>query len=1199
MVITLLGRRSSAALALRHHRILTTRLGNNNAPLTTLTAATAHQCPSINPPAKSTTVPLLSHRTLHATSSAPFAAQQHASSAPTDDAGGIEKKTGFESLINRRSNRGGRSSRKEKPNYTQVEASMTTLAPEDEWLDDDDDDGIIPALGDKNNVANEYDFGSEHHHESELQDWHKNKEEEFHQLTSTTESTLAKNERDIEAILSLMKGWNIFLSSVTSGLYSQSDFRRQYPQYPPSDFMTSITYDAAEKSESLLAHLLGGGGGGSSSLPPVAEVNAYKLTMSAWSQVFHPHSGDRCENILEQYGERFGGDMNFMPTVDAYKTVLEAHLKSCSSYSTSIEGGSSPGEKALGVLTLLANVHTAGDMFLKPDVELYSHTIAAVRNTLLDWQSRRRFQHEDLSLESDLAGGLLDSLERMESSLEDETKKSKKKDEGVQLSLHQWHCAIRAYADGLAIVSSIPIGDDENNIAERLLMKLEHLLTNNCANILLSIDDAGLSDKDVQNLLGEIQRRVEDSYNCALSSGLTLSKEAGSFPDFTAALNNAVSSEEIFQGMKHRSQESSPDMTFLFPPPISENYRALVECWCECVRKRYSTPESNDAMAKMEELPHLRAERILQQLEMQQTAKPIDGSVYLAVVWAWSQVLNWPAIYRKSDYFFAANAIDELLKNTMDRYANGSVHFSWNGTVTKMYNMVFRLNSKIFKGGEGAMKRSLNLLDQMAYWHKQSEGAIAKPDTFTFGLIMKTVSNSGAQSSASNAETILQRMEDFGVKPRESHYLGVIRAYSRVGRGDVSDPSKAEAILQRVKEKHYKNKSVKPTTAIYTACISAYGGSKNFNSVSKVMELFEELNDLYKETNDEAFQPDSMLYSEVLGAISKANSKKDASLHKALKMLDTMEKSYDSGLIEAGPNRYAYTNLLHAISRSRAPDAASLAQDLMQRMDNRSRQLDDESICPDAHAYTTMIHILSHSKDPDSVERAQKWFMQMKKQYEDGDLGSKPNKVTYTALINCWRHSNRAEAGEEADNIVSMMEAKYEEGDMDLKPDAFVYASAIDAWARCNSLEKAVRAWDIYQRMKKQYLNGNMESKPNNVIITSIIKACGYTKGSRENRQNALKVLLQCLTELKSAKYISPNSLTYRSSLIAVRALVADDAIRRPITATIFETCCRNGHLDETVLQALERVQPDLYVKLPGDIPSKWKQNANGKEARG
>ena len=464
----------------------------------------------------------------------------------------------------------------------------------------------------------------------------------------------------------------------------------------------------------------------------------------------------------------------------------------------------------------------------------------------------------------------------------------------------------------------------------------------------------------------------------------------------------------------------------------------------------------------------------------------MEGSVYVDVIWAWGQVMSWPGIYKNhTDYFFAANAVEGILNRAMSQYANEVVYFHSFGTVTKMYNNVFRLYSKVFKSPDRLVQRSMKLLDEMERWYRQSNGTIAQPDEFTFALLLKTISNSGLHSSASTAEAIIQRMNDFGVMPREKHYLGLIRAHSRVGQMDVPDPKKAESILQEVKDKYDKNKIVKPTSAMYSAVIAAYGGSREYNSVSKVMELFEEVKTLYDTTNDDEFKPDSLLYGAVIDAIAKSKTKNSASLYQAIELLDKMEHSQDIGEIDTGPNKYAYTNLLTAINQTRMKDdGAALAEELFQRMDSRSERYNDESIRPDTQAYTSLIQTFANSKDPDAVDRAQKWFQEMETRAADGDTKCKPNKVTCTALINCWRRSERVEAGEEAENIIHMMERRYEEGDLDMKPDAFVYASAIDAWARSKASEKSTRAWNIYQRMKAQYSKGNLDSKPNNVIVS-------------------------------------------------------------------------------------------------------------------
>ena len=957
---------------------------------------------------------------------------------------------------------------------------------EEDWLDANHDGG-----GGYAHAGGYDDSGGEMR--DELREWHATKEEELRTLSYRVDRTLESSiecESDVGAVLSLMEELVAHSSSVASEMHrhSDSDFRRRNGMYPPSAFMADVTRISAEGAESLLAHLLLGSGG--SLLTPETEVSAYGLAMAAWSHAYHPQAGDRCESILERYGERFGGDMNHTPPIGAYKTVLAAHLMSCSSTSAFDRKGSSPGEKALDLLTLLSSVHTAGDMFLKPDAEMYRLTVSVIRNTLLDWRSRRRFQQPSNddprgALEGNLAAGLLDALERMETSLGGEMKKRRDvNSEGPRLSLRQWYGVIGAYADGLAVASSIPMKNG-GKVSDKLLKKLEQFISENSADIFLSIHDDRMIDIDVRELLEEVQWCVEAAYGSALSSGLRLSKEAGNSFDFNGAVENAMSSEETFQRMRNRAQESPTDEQFLFPLPTPENYRALVNCWCECVRKRYCNPESNHRMANLAELPHLKAASLLRQLEVQLAGQSVDGSIYMDVIWAWGQVLNWPSIYKEqNDYFFAANAVDMILKRAMSQYANEIVYFHWNGTVTKMYNMAFRLHSKIFQGGDKVVKRSLKLLDEMEHWYKQSDGAIAQPDDFTFALILKSISNSGLQSSASSAEAVVQKMNNFGLKPRERHYLGLIRAHARVGQMDVSDPRKAEAILQQVKKIYDQNKSVKPTTSMYSACISAYGGSKEYNSTSKVMELFEELKALYGRTNDAAFQPDSMLYSAVIDAISRATTKSSASLHQAIELLDKMEHSHDTGEADTGPNRYAYTNLLRAITTTRMENGTKLAEELIQRMDSRSRLLNDESIRPDTQAYTSLIQTFANDKQRFAVERAQEWFQHMEKRYKDGDARCRPNKVTCTALINCWRRSERPEAGEEAEKIISMMEKRYEEGDLEMKPDAFVYASAIDAWARSNSPEKAMQAWIIYQRMKSQYSKGNLESKPNNVIVS-------------------------------------------------------------------------------------------------------------------
>lgn len=947
-------------------------------------------------------------------------------------------------------------------------------------LDDGNHDGQYDYTTDK------YDFGVEKETDR-LKLWHETKETEFQQLDIQTikllgsSSSSKKGSSDqIKLIISQLQQWNEFISSITTKM--DFEFRTKNPYYPPSEFMTSITYDAAEKAQSLLMRLTQQEN--ATKIPPGLEVKAHKLVMSAWSNVFHWSSGDRCEEILEVYGQKFGGDMNYMPSMDDYKTVMKAHLKSCSSrYSTTAPTAdgdsavSSPGEKASEILNLLNNVYTAGDLFLKPDVELYSQTIAVVKNTLLDWQMRRRFRESgDASLEKELSLEVCSALDQMETTMAEEAT-AEEKDAKIHSSLDQWRCIIRAYSDAIAVVSRIRLGDDGSNSirsAEQILERLERFVSSNVDAIVQSARE----DESNNTILEEIQRCIEGAYLSKLSSQLLVS-------DFSTALANASSSEEVFNRMKDRSEGAATEESVLFPAPTPDHVKALIRAYVECLRGQYFSPESNRAMDILEELPHLKAQKLLKELEVQQAGRPIDGSVYSDIAWACTQIPHWVSIYKREKYTSATNSAKALLKHTINQYSQGSVNFSSIGTATKMYNYIFDLYSQIassknprnLKIKESSVKQSIELFDDMEYWYKESGGTIAKPDNHTLGLLLKTIFSSGLPSSLECAQTMIQRLAQLGVKPKQRDYLVLMKA--------AKDPTKVEEILNRVKANYDKDQSEKPTTALYSECVSAYARSRHQNSASKVMHLFDELNELYESTSDPDFRPDSILYGATIDAISKSKSRGNTAMFKAMQLLDKMEKQFDAGLIDAAPNRYAYTSILSLICQLRIPDGHVLAEDLLRRMNNRSRQVNDDDILPDAVAYTALLQAFSRSKSPDAIDKANKWFVEMETRYAEGNFDLKPNKITYTALINCWRTSGRPDSGEQAQKVLELAEQRYQEGDYEIKPDAMLYSSVIDAWSRSKSNEKVDRAWDLYSRMRDQYSKGNIDMQPNDIIVSN------------------------------------------------------------------------------------------------------------------
>jgi pentatricopeptide repeat protein len=904
------------------------------------------------------------------------------------------------------------------------------------------------------------------------QEWHSLKQQELRGLSSSADEILTAvsfSNNEIDSILELMMKLRNFNTQITPELHSLSHFRRKHPMYPPSDFMAEVTFEAAAKCQTLLAHLLAG-----NNVIPTAQVKAYKLCMETWSNVYHLSCGDRSEDILEAYGERFGGDMDLAPNLDCYKIVLRGYNRSCSSFFKSETEDDrdgkrqTPGEKASDVLDLLTSV-SAWDLYLKPDLELYSYVLSAIRNTLLDWRGKARQNVIERKKYDELATKAMGAFKEMEMLME--TKKKKFGD----LSLSEWNCIIQSYSDAIAIASKVRLQNNEKleQSAEDLLLKLEDFVLENAD----SIVQVAATDGD-STLLKDMQRNIEGAYVDAIASKLhSTMKRRGHFDNLSSALQNVDLSEEIFLRMKDRSQALSP---FLFPAPTQDHYGALLECVCECLYNEYSASGEN-AMRRLEELPHTKAARLLAELEeMQSTSpdfQPIDGSIYSLVIWAQCQVVLWKSIMQRERFFDVADTVENMLEKAEENYNESLLTFSSSRDATIMYNSIFRFYSKRSKNRSGGMasklsKRTMCLLDGLERWNTTSGGQV-KPDDVTFNLIIKILSDNGLYDEV---ESVHSRMRAFGITPNEKHYHAAMRSLGAPGDCAL----KAESILNEVKGKYSEDGSAKPTTALYTSCISSFGSSAEHNKVAKILGLTKELNDLYVATKDEAFKPDMMFYSAVLDALSK--SKDDAALDHALRLLDELENKHSNGEIDTGPNRITYTTVLHAIAKSSKPNSAKAAEDLMNRMIQRSNDLNDDSLQPDKVTYTALIQALANNRQ---VDRAEKWFREMKAQYLTGNASARPNKMTFTALINCWGNSKRPEASERATELLAMMEEEAENGHFDSKPDAFVYSSIIKLLSKTRSDDKATRVWRLYEQMRSKYESGDVEMKPNNVIVSS------------------------------------------------------------------------------------------------------------------
>jgi len=109
---------------------------------------------------------------------------------------------------------------------------------------------------------------------------------------------------------------------------------------------------------------------------------------------------------------------------------------------------------------------------------------------------------------------------------------------------------------------------------------------------------------------------------------------------------------------------------------------------------------------------------------------------------------------------------------------------------------------------------------------------------------------------------------------------------------------------------------------------------------------------------------------------------------------DTFERMmtmYKSGNDDAQPNSVAWSVLINSIARSKEPEAAAKAQEILFRMK-------DEGVVPNTRLVTSVIDSWQKSGASDAGERAEdllEWLLELYE--EEGDVSLQPNEYTFNA----------------------------------------------------------------------------------------------------------------------------------------------------------------------------------------------------------
>jgi hypothetical protein len=289
---------------------------------------------------------------------------------------------------------------------------------------------------------------------------------------------------------------------------------------------------------------------------------------------------------------------------------------------------------------------------------------------------------------------------------------------------------------------------------------------------------------------------------------------------------------------------------------------------------------------------------------------------------------------------------------------------------------------------QGAQRAEDYLQQMMA-----NESEDAKPDTWSFNIVISAWSKSGATE---RAEGLLLQLRNYhGVsggfektRPNTYTYNCLIACY---GRSTLRDKAqRAHMVLDRMKTMVEKGSG--PDVVTYNSVMNAYAKSRVSNSPQKVEELLRELVEVYETTGDSQLRPNSRSFNVCVDAWAKSNLPNSA--ERILDWIECMQKSVANGRNSIRPNKWTYNAYLQALGKSGKSNIGQTAEDVLEQMEKLVAK-GGIQLKPDVYIYSNVIHCLAVSGADNSLERAFAILSRMEDLHAAGYGDVRPNAYTY------------------------------------------------------------------------------------------------------------------------------------------------------------------------------------------------------------
>jgi hypothetical protein len=628
----------------------------------------------------------------------------------------------------------------------------------------------------------------------------------------------------------------------------------------------------------------------------------FSLVMDAWNQSNSFHCGSKTAEVLDSWGEIYGGDMNLAPTINEFNIVLDAYAKAASKF---YETGnkSLPGESAWDIYSFLCQLN---DVMLLPNVASCAHTINALSHHAFTTKySSRDFQTK---LDGDVAAikafsiwkQMLEKLEHEPNA--DKTLIWRAHNDIIALSSHGMLRRDKITQKDNILATVGRDTEDLFNIIQKKIPREER-----CQLLNISSNQAYLS-----TMLAWTKEQEE---NIAMVSNENISNNV-----VTAVTRAASSVDSLLRKMKENNLNPTP-----------EHYHAVIKAYFNCLHEKVLRSDI-DGTVRGELLPYLKCFELIEEMEEHCipsqdkesfkspiTEKIVPASMYETVIRSFTRTFN-------DDKELACSWVDIekanlVLNCMMDLHERNLLWIEKNQQpLTFALNQVLKLYSQ-FDGNGNEIYQKANVL--MRRFHKIRSKQ--RPNENTFSTYLTILSRSNRKDAVPKVLYVLNDMKKNGIEPNIHTYTIVIQIIANNG----DKTGLGQQMIQRAFEKYYslrrdeQKECVFNAAALYSSLISGKIKSGN-DDPEEALNMLNSLKKMHDESKDPNLRPDAILYGAVLDSISR-NSSKDA-IQTSLQLLDEMESMYHKGVDDLIPTNHCYTSVIKTISSSGISDAPRLIE---------------------------------------------------------------------------------------------------------------------------------------------------------------------------------------------------------------------------------------------------------------------------------